>query len=218
MIDLPRDDQRLAVMGRTGSGKTIAALWHLSLRNFDKMPWLIYDYKRDKSINGIPFAQHLDVKDIPKKPGIYLTHPIPGQDDEAVQDQMWRVWETEDIGVYIDEGYMVGARNPAFNALITQGRSKNIPMIILSQRPVWMSRFVISESDFYQIYMLTSDRDNETVQDFIPQEIEPRVLPKYHSYYYNVGEADLKVLRPVPKPEDILRVFHRRLKPVKKFL
>jgi hypothetical protein len=61
------------------------------------------------------------------------------------------VWAQENTGIYIDEGYMLGVRNPALNACLTQGRSKRIEMMILSQRPVWMSKFVFSESNYLRL-------------------------------------------------------------------
>ena len=44
---------------------------------------------------------------------------------------MWEIWKRGGIGVYVDEGYMVGNNNPAFRAILTQGRSKEIPAIVL---------------------------------------------------------------------------------------
>lgn len=203
--------------GQTGTGKTIAALWHLSQRSFTQRPWLIFDFKGDEHIAQVG-ATELKVGTVPKKPGLYVTRPVPEHDDDAVEQAMWGVWHQENMGVFVDEGYMVSRRNAAFRALLTQGRSKHIPMITLSQRPVWMTRFAISEADFHQVFFLADESDRDVVQRFIPHALGDRRLPKYHSHYYDVGEDQLIGLKPVPSPEEILYTFEQRLKRATRFI
>lgn len=207
---LPDSSNRLAIVGATGSGKTQAALWHLSLRDITTRPWIVYNFKYDKNIEAIPLKKDIGLDELPVKPGIYVVHPHPNQTDE-VESQMWAIWERGGIGVYIDEGYMVGDRNPAFRALLTQGRSKEIPVIVLSQRPVWMDRFVFSESEFFQVFRLNHRKDQKSVEEFVPADLSYR-LPDYHSYYYDVGANRTTVLKPVPSIEEIHKTFEHRLK------
>lgn len=199
--------------GQTGSGKTIAGLWHLSQRSYDRRPWLVLDFKGDEHIAEIPFTDELAPGKVPKRAGLYVTRPIPEHDDEAVEQTMWGIWRQERTGLFVDEGYMIPRRSSAFNALLTQGRSKQIPVITLSQRPVWMSRFVISEADFHQVFFLADSSDRDSVQRFIPHEMTAEHLPRYHSFYYDVGEREFKGLKPVPKPDQIMERFHDRLRP-----
>jgi hypothetical protein len=221
-VRLPDDTQRLSIVGRTGSGKTVAAVWHFSNANWDRMPWIVYDFKRDSllsEIGELDGAFHIDTGELPSRPGIYLVHPHP-HETEAVQEQMWRIWQQENTGVFVDEGYMVcgpANSNSAFRSLLTQGRSKHIPMIILSQRPVWMDRFVFSESDFYQVFALNHSGDRKKIQEYIPtpgdQPLAP--LPEYHSYYHDVAKARTVVLGPVPTSDAILKVYTARLDAMK---
>lgn len=206
---LPDDTKRHAIVGATGSGKTQAALWHLSLRNILEKPWVVYNFKKDESIDALPGARHISVDEIPVRPGVYVVHPLPHESD-VVENQMWAIWERGNTGVYVDEGYMVGRDNRAFRALLTQGRSKHVPMIVLSQRPVWMDRFVFSESEFYQIFRLQHRKDRKLVEEFVPANLEKR-LPEFHSYYYDVGANDVTVLKPVPQLEEIYKTFEQRL-------
>ena len=212
---LPNDTQRLAIVGRTGSGKTQAAAWHLSNRSYDKMPWIIFDFKYDTLLNEIDGVQELKLGQIPKKPGLYIVHPMPDQEDE-VDDYLIKIWANENIGVYIDEGYMIKDRR-ALRSILTQGRSKHIPMIILSQRPVWLSRFVFSEADFYQIFWLNDQRDRKTLAAFVPFDMHEK-LENYHSIYYDVGNDKLYRWQPVPDKETILATFDRRLTNKTKFI
>lgn len=206
----PDDTNRHAIIGATGSGKTQAALWHLSHRNFHLQPWIVYNFKADESIDEIPHARHIGVEEVPVKPGIYITHPHPSQIDE-VEAQMWAVWQRGNTGVYIDEGYMIGRNNQAFRSLLTQGRSKHIPMMVLSQRPVWLDRFVFSESEYFQVFRLQHKKDMKNVQEFITTDVSRR-LPEYHSWYYDVGENKTIILQPVPELDTIYDTFDRRLK------
>jgi hypothetical protein len=210
-MNFPNDTQRLSIVGATGSGKTHAALWHLSRRNYDSKPWIVYDFKYDDLINSIEGTIDLGVYELPPdKPGLYIVHPHPGE-VEAVEQQLWQVWERGNIGVYIDEGYMIGQNSKAFRAILTQGRSKRIPMIILSQRPVWMDRFVFSESEFFQVFRLQHKKDVASVQQFIPSDLSKR-LPEYYSYYYDVGANKTTVLKPVPDIDAILSTYDLRLR------
>lgn len=205
---LPNDTQRISIIGKTGSGKTFAAVWHLSQRSFDKMPWIIFDFKMDALLNKLG-ATEISIKDSPpKKAGLYIVHPLPDETEE-VEEFLWKIWRKEKTGVYIDEGYMV-SNSSAFRALLTQGRSKKIPMIILSQRPVWLSRFVFSEADFFQVFWLNDARDRKTVQAFLPVDISKR-LEDFNSFYYDVNRDQVNILLPVPKENKLLDVFEERL-------
>jgi len=217
---LPNDDQHLLLLGKNGSGKTRAAVWHLAQKPLDVFPWVALNHKNEEMIDSIPGAQFVDLDFTPKEPGFYIYHPIPEQDDKAVTDLLWRIYRHENIGVYIDEGYMLNPRDPALTALYTQGRSKHIPMITLSQRPSKISRFAVSEAAFLQVFYLVDKRDRETVNAFIPISLEkfmravpgePRLLPEYHSVYYDTGRNELSIMRPVPGDDEILSLFADKL-------
>ena len=206
----PGDKDRFTIVGATGSGKTQAALYNLSHRNYDVKPWMIYDFKGEELISAIDGAQHISMSDkLPKEAGIYVVHPVPGE-EEIVDEHMTRVWERGDMGVYVDEGYMVGQRSIGFRRLLTQGRSLHIPMIVNSQRPVYMDRFVFSESEFFQIFRLQHTDDVKSAEKFIPFDLESR-LPAFYSYYYDVKANKLVVLSPVPDSQAILDTFDTRI-------
>jgi hypothetical protein len=204
----------LSIVGATGSGKTQCALWHLSKRDFTERPWIVYNFKEDAGIDGIPGKIDLPIDALPTRPGVYVVHPHPSQQAE-VERQMWAIWERKNIGVYIDEGYMVGKNSPAFRAIITQGRSRGIPLIVLSQRPVWMDKFVFSESEFFQIFRLNHRDDRKTVQGFADVDLEKK-LPDYCSRYYDVGANESWVCKPVPSIEVIHETFRKRLESIRK--
>jgi hypothetical protein len=214
-IRLPRFDNRTAIIGSTGSGKTQAACWLLSSRDFDKRPWFIFDFKGDELIEEIG-PEEINVYGAPpKKPGLYVLRPIPDRDDLAVQNFLWKLWAQENCGIYIDEGYMLGNRNPALNACLTQGRSKRIEMMILSQRPVWLSRFVFSEANFFLVMNLTLEDDRKHVAGYTAGN-KVSLMPRYHSLWYDCDKQDASILAPVPSRNEILRrIDARRARKVK---
>jgi hypothetical protein len=224
---LPDNSQHILLIGKNGSGKTRAAVWHLSKKDFQNEIWIVVNHKREKLINSIPGAQFLGLAERPKKPGVYIYMPRPDFDDEEVTGLLWWVYEHENVGVYIDEGYMIAPRDPALNALYTQGRSKHTPVITLSQRPSKISRFAVSEAAFYQVFHLVDRRDRKIIQEFIPpfrngfslEELmvpEPgrdRRLKPYHSVYYDTSGDEPLIMAPVPSDEEILAVFAEKLVP-----
>lgn len=213
MVALPGADKRLAIVGSTGSGKTQAGIWHLGNQDWSDRkrgrPWIIFDFKGDDLIARLP-AKEFNVREKPPEaPGLYVVRPVPEQDDGYVTQLLWNIWKQEETGIYVDEGYMLGARNPALNACLTQGRSKRIQMIVLSQRPAWMSRFVFSEADFFQIFRLNDKRDYETIQSMISVDITKRLAP-YHSHWYDVGADEGVVFSPVPKRMQLISSFREK--------
>ena len=213
-VTLPGAGKRVTIIGRTGSGKTLAALFQLSLQDWTIRPWIIFDFKGDEYIARIPGAKIISVTSpVPSEPGIYIVRPLPHQTDE-VEAFLWKVWEVENVGLWIDEGYMVNKSN-AMRSIFTQGRSKKISVVFATQRPVWVDKFAISEADFYQIFALNDKADRDVVKRFIPEWVNlDEKLPKYHSWWVDVAEDEATELQPVPSPEKIIDIFSERMEPV----
>src|ERR1035437_1879166 len=147
-IRLPGATDRITIVGHTGSGKSQAALWHLSNANFDKRAWVIVDPKGEEKINSIDGLEHIEIGKIPKYPGLYAVHPTQ-YDSEALDDYLYNILQHGNIGCYFDEAFLCGT-GPGFTPFLIQGRSQHCPAITLNQRPVLVSRFAFSESQFFQ--------------------------------------------------------------------
>jgi hypothetical protein len=212
----PNDTQHLLEIGRTGSGKTLAGLWHLSGRNWDRKPWVIFDTKGDENIEKIgrmDGAKHIRITEQPGKNGLYIVRPRPDQQDE-INEFLWKIHARNNVGLYVDEGYMIGDI-PSYNAILTQGRSKHIPIITLTQRPSWLTRFAFSEASFYQVFALNDREDRKRVQQFIPKDlvdVEVR-LPPYHSLWYDTKDNRVTKFLPTPPADAIIGNFRQRLMP-----
>jgi hypothetical protein len=203
------------IVGRTGSGKTFMGLYILSEMPIDEMPWIIIDYKGDSSIAQIPFAHQISLGEIPVVPGVYIVRPLHTQDEE-IDTFLMEVWRRENIGLYIDEGVML-AKSDALDTILIQGRSKNIPVIMLTQRPVGISRFAFSESQYFVIFPNHDKREQKTISEIAPlfqdRNSDDANLPQYHSHYYDVIQRKLERLSPVPPLKTIMKTFYRKLKP-----
>src|SRR5258708_36752296 len=102
----PGGDSRTTVLGATGSGKTTEGLWMLSYQRFDKRPWIAIDFKREVIFDlvGFPPIRQIALTDrVPRKPGLYLVSPRPGQ-DLVLEQFLWRGGSGSEVGlVLVDE-------------------------------------------------------------------------------------------------------------------
>lgn len=210
---LPGTSDRTIIVGQTGSGKTWFGVWLLSLMNYDRMPWVIVDYKRERlfrELGAQAFRSRLTPdSQAPKKPGLHLIQPFES-DDEAMNDFFWRIWRRKNIGLFIDEGMMIRAgRGSAMRAILTQGRSLRIPMITLSQRPIEIDRFFFSEAQFFAEFFLIDRDDRVTLKRYTP--FDPNVVPdRHHCYWYDSQERQVSYLSPVPDREKFLARLRAR--------
>lgn len=198
----PGGDQRTTILGATGSGKSTCGLWMLSYQRLDVRPWVIFDFKREQFFDRVGFppitAIGLDDKP-PRKPGLYLVAPNPGQDD-AVDAFLWKCWQQENIGLYVDEAPLMSEYGDAFPACIQQGRSKRIPIIACTQRPVGVPRGLFSEASFVCVYDITDVRDFKVIQGFVPAELIQSPPPRFHWRWWDRDRRLILDMGPVPPP------------------
>lgn len=221
-VRLPDNTKRTTILGRTGAGKTVFAAALLSRQDFDSQPWVIIDYKDDELIRDICTDNRVPEigpnEKVPSKPGLYVMRPMPKADDALVEQWLFKVHARERCGLYIDEGYAL-PQDDAFDIILTQGRSKRIPVISLYQRPVYMSRFAVAQADFFAVFEQNDERDLKTTKQFITAAEAPDGrkitvfdrLPKHYCLWHDVGQGVCNVLAPAPPPESIRETFAARL-------
>ena len=204
---LANDTQRHAIYGMTGSGKTIAGLWALEQRSWTRRPWVIMDFKGDDHIAEIPRLEEIDITGrVPKHAGLYVVRPLP---HEKTEPFLWSMWERGHCGLFVDEAYMLNRFNKAWNAILTQGRSIQVPVIELTQRPTWLSPFAMSEADFHQVMDLQMPADIAKLEQWVPG-LKP-TRRDYSSQYYDVERRELAHLGPVPGEAEIMERFERAM-------
>jgi hypothetical protein len=87
-------------------------------------------------------------------------------------------------------------------------------MIVVTQRPSWVSRFVFSEADFFSVFHMNDRRDRKTIEEFVPIDLE-KPLGEHHSHWFDVKNNTKFLLKPVPKEDTILEKFRQRLRGMK---
>ena len=215
---LPSYSDRIAIIGATGTGKTVAAIYHLSMMDLRARPWVIVDLKDEEHINAIERAKHVGLDYVlkDKDRGIFIVHPRT-KDEEAVNDLLEQVYQRKNTGLYMDEPDLAN-NSDAFVDILRKGRTRRIPVIALSQRPVDVSRYVFSEASYIRVYYLNDDRDWDTVSAFTPFDGETE-FPQYHSLYYKVGNKEnVWQLKPAPPVEESLEKIDAQLAPERIFV
>lgn len=199
---VPGATDRTTIIGATGTGKSTCGAWLLSMQRLDKRPWIVFDFKHDTIFDyiGWPPLRDLSVGEIPRKPGLYISSPKPGTEDD-VEDWLWRIWERENIGIYVDEATLM-PDGEAWRAILQQGRSKRIPVIACTQRPVDVKRALFSEASYFGLYRMQDKRDYRTIEGFVPADLS-RPLPQYWWRWYDVARNKLLTMKPVPEPKEI---------------
>ncbi|MBK8189082.1 MAG: hypothetical protein IPK79_01350 [Vampirovibrionales bacterium] len=198
---LPGAEDRTVVVGPTGSGKTVLGAWVLSEQHFQRRPWVAFDFKEEELWDdvGSPPMRRLRLGDMPGKRGLYRCRVNPG-DDDVLEDMLWNIWRKGNIGIFCDEVSLM-PRQDAFKAILRQGRSKLIPVISCTQRPVDCDREVFTESQIRVLFGIEDmARDYPIIKGLWGGFDVRKPLPSHWSYWYDAKRKALHTLRPVPAP------------------
>lgn len=209
-MKLPTPQQRMIVAGSTGSGKSSLAFWHLSKRNFSNRTIVIIDPKTDKTLAKIKAKEMPLGKPVPSDGGVYIYRPLLVVDDQALDNLLMDIWRKENYLVYFDELATLKSNNRGFIACLTQGRDRNIEMIMCTQRPVEVSRYVWSETEFMALMKLNDRRDIKTIQDMVGFDLAVPI-PKYYSRWIDKNEGTCLILAPVPEPLVSIEAINRKI-------
>lgn len=200
---LPGAADRTAVIGATGTGKTVLGAWLLSKQRFDKRPWVCIDFKNEELWDrvGTPPMQTLKLGQMPGKRGLYRMRVQPW-DSDALEDWLKKIWTRGNVGLFVDEVSLMPQKD-AFKAILRQGRSLLIPVIACSQRPVDVDREVWSEANYISVFRLDDVRDYKIIQGFTRNAPIDQPLPEFHSHWYDKKKYSCITLQPVPSPDTI---------------
>jgi len=211
-----RNDTRTTIMGRTGSGKSRFALWLLSHADFDKRPWIVIDYKRDAVFSKLIAARNATLRKLSYRPGrnekgINVYRPSLDQDAE-VESLLSSLHSRGKCGIWLDEVYTLPQTTP-LRALLTQGRSKRIQMIICTQRPRDITRFCFSEADYFCLFHFNDLMDIKRAAEFMPIPRGITLARDHSSIWYDVRRDALQKVLPVGSEGRIMERIDYRYPP-----
>lgn len=212
-FQLPGAEHRTTVIGMTGTGKTVFGAWLLSKQRFDKRPWIVIDFKDEELWDRVkePSIRPLKLGDMPGKLGLYRLRVDPWNLD-ALEEYLKKIWSHGNIGLFVDEVSLIPQKD-AFKAILRQGRSRLIPVIACTQRPVDCDREVFTESNYMAVFKLKDLRDYKTVEQITGTKGTERPLPEHWSWWYDAKQNALFPLKPCPPP-DIVAAALRQVAPV----
>lgn len=209
------EGERGLLVGQTGSGKSRNGIYQLRMTK--QRPVIIFDTKIDDAFLDLPnkgekltIIESIDdfqrlAKKSPDQWGDFiLVRPAEHEalDQKLLDQYSYTVYNN--FGrpfIYYDEVYSWhdrGQPGEGLMALLTRGRSRGKTTLMATQRPSWISRFCMTESQKFYIHRLSDARDYKTLSNVIPGF--DKVVPpaKYHSYHYQVGDEKPVVVKPVP--------------------
>lgn len=210
---LPASSEHTAVFGRNGSGKTVFLTWLLSHASITERPWIIIDHKQDQYLSSIPRINKIKFGELPKHAGLYLMR-AGANDDDRLDQYLYSVLARGETGIFTDEGYSMPQREPryrGFKTVLSQGRSKHVPVLFATQRPSWINKSILSESNYFAAFHLHLVSDKKRALEFMPARSVER-LDDYHAHWYDVRRDAYMQIAPVDNDESFSRI-DQRLRP-----
>lgn len=216
--------KRIAVIGKTGSGKTF--LIKNLIFTSSIFPIIIVDTKADTSFdeflnfNYVEFTDNYydTIEKIQVYPiVIYRPNPHELLNIELIDSVLQFIYDyVRCCIVVIDEAYSLHrgvSVTEGYFSLLTRGRSRDITVISGSQRPKLITRFILSECNEFYIFKLNDIEDRERLYDLIQHREIIEIVPEdYHFFYYNIDTDTLKYLEPIRESETIKELFNKKLK------
>lgn len=208
---IPRRGERALICGKTGSGKTVA-MATLAGSLAEEARVAVIDCKIEPKYRALNRARlvrsptnFFDRESRQEKregPDILIWRPPPevATDPAALDDALMNLYHRHRGAVFLDELYPFhrGTQaGPGLIALLTRGRSRGITTVMGSQRPKWVSRFCMSESEHYWMYRLADRDDRRRMGEVVPN-LPDENPPKYHFRYYHQSLEKPLLFRPLP--------------------
>jgi energy-coupling factor transporter ATP-binding protein EcfA2 len=198
------------IVGKTGSGKS-QQLLHLALSN--EQPVIIFDTKLDddflflarkNEISRVCHSYKELADELKRNDAEYLIvrpQEFELSNPQALDNYLHLIYtKANNKTVFLDEAYQFhtngGRAGTGLTAIMTRGRSIGLSLIACTQRPVWVSKFLLTEASYFYIYELNNKADRKIVSESV--EYDQEKPPRYHYYYHDFSMHNSELREPVP--------------------
>lgn len=181
-----KSNERVAIVGKTGSGKTfLAERLTAPLKRL-----IIVDptgLLKNRFLPHVPWDDGYKTLEQGLDARVYLSLDNPAEYElyfAQVYDQL------TGVTLYIDELYGVALpTRPSRGlwALYTRGRSRGIGVWACTQRPRFVPRFCLSEAEWFFVFRLLVTDDRKLLADLIHPAVAKKITDPHGFYYYNIN-------------------------------
>lgn len=177
---------RVAIVGKTGSGKT-----YLARRLCSTVSRLVViDHKSSLTDwSTLPPVESswrkLDAGDPVRLRVVY-------EDDTTYETAIARALAAHNCTIYIDEVYgitEIGRRPRALIAALTRGREFGVGVWTSTQRPSHLPLFVLSEADHYFVFRVNLEEDRKRLAAFCGEDVLTPIEDEHGFFYSKAGDA-----------------------------
>jgi hypothetical protein len=172
-------NERAAFIGATGTGKTVLAKFLLGY--LDRC--IVIDPKHTFKLDG--YKRGWTLPWLGNKFRI-IVRPKPS-DDERLAALLWEAYQRRNVTIYVDELASLEDRFPETIDILQEiartGRERKVGLWSAMQRPRWVPRIFLTESETFFVFALRSKDDRANVAGFIGGESDDRKIP-FHFFWY----------------------------------
>ncbi len=192
-----RQNDRVLVAGKTGSGKT----WLVQRLLAPVNRLIVIDPKATLRSWGLKEPRVYDWFKFGRGyPGRFrILPPVVDKPELWYEDLFERLYAYGDLTIYIDEAYAVvpqGARAGKWlSALYTRGRELGIGVWAATQRPTWIPLFLMSEADWLIVFRLNLEEDRRRIASIAGEAVMDRIPHEHGFWLYDVDQESPRYYR-----------------------
>lgn len=184
------NDQRLIVVGATGSGKTVLIKHFLSRLNRVFVIDPKHTFKLDgyKVRRGLPmFGSEFRVIFRPRK-----------GDDDQMSDLLRDLFKMKNVTIYCDElatlAEVYKETTETLADISRTGRERRVSVWAALQRPRWVPRVFFTEAENMFIFNLRSEEDRQYMAKFTDPMVEDQI-EKFTFWYFHPDQDRIALMK-----------------------